>query len=154
MHGDGSQAHSAARGRPRTLLLEHRRAGGGRVHPSMVGASGDPVASNSCGCVVPARDRASHRERTYAVGEPVEVTWDDAPGNKWDWLGVYRRRRRPERRVVQELGLHRGHIAGRATIDGGSEGGPWPLPPGEYDVVLLADDSYQELARAAFTVRR
>jgi hypothetical protein len=43
-------------------------------------------------------------------------------------------------------------VAGSAVIDGTAEGGPWPLPPGRYDVLLLVDDSYAEVARAPFTV--
>ncbi|HUV47936.1 MAG TPA: hypothetical protein VMX11_03065 [Actinomycetes bacterium] len=43
-------------------------------------------------------------------------------------------------------------IDGSMMIDDAFGGGGWPLPPGEYDVVLLKDDSYEELARAPFTV--
>jgi urea transport system permease protein len=45
-------------------------------------------------------------------------------------------------------------ISGKAMLDDGVSGGPWPLPPGQYDVLLLADDSYTELARRGFTVER
>ncbi len=45
-------------------------------------------------------------------------------------------------------------LQGAATIDDGVNGGPWPLPPGKYDVLLLADDSYAELARTSFVVAR
>jgi hypothetical protein len=40
------------------------------------------------------------------------------------------------------------------VIDDGFHGGAWPLGPGEYDVLLLEDDSYQELARAPLSVKR
>src|SRR4029079_7645695 len=31
----------------------------------------------------------SPSERTSLVGEPITVRWRAAPGNRWDWLGVY-----------------------------------------------------------------
>ena len=27
---------------------------------------------------------------SYAPGEPIVVSWEDGPANRWDWLGVYR----------------------------------------------------------------
>jgi len=29
-------------------------------------------------------------KRSYAAGEPIEVLWENAPANRWDWLGVYK----------------------------------------------------------------
>ena len=78
----------------------------------------------------------------------------DAPGNKWDWIGVYRRGADPNVASYKNWDYTDAKIAGTVLIDGRAPGGPWPLPPGEYDVLLLKDDSYQELARAPFTVKR
>lgn len=90
--------------------------------------------------------------RTYGVGEPVVVEWADAPGNKWDWLGVYRRGADPNVAYYKNWAYTGASISGRATIDGDAEGGPWPLPTGEYSIYLLADDSYQKLAGVDFSV--
>ena len=27
--------------------------------------------------------------RTYAPGQPIEVSWTRAPANRWDWLAVF-----------------------------------------------------------------
>lgn len=126
----------------------------GEYTTTLLGSSG-PVATNElwvrrAGAVPQLRTGRA----TYDVGEPVDITWRDAPGNKWDWLGVYRRGADPDVAWYKNWAYTEATVAGSATIDARSEGGPWPLPPGDYDVLLLADDSYQELARAAFTVRR
>ena len=45
---------------------------------------------------------------TYGVGEPIDVSWKDGPANRWDWVGVYQRRRRgPAQGRLPPLGLHR-----------------------------------------------
>lgn len=127
----------------------------GEYTVTMVGASGTAVATNRLWVRRPGvLPRLRTGRATYAVGEPVEVAWRDAPGNKWDWLGVYRRGADPDVAYYKNWAYTEATVAGSASIGSGWEGGPWPLPPGEYDVLLLADDSYQELARAAFTVRR
>jgi hypothetical protein len=87
---------------------------------------------------------------TFDVGEPFEVEWRFAPGNRWDWVGVYRRGENPGRYL---LWVHtRGTVEGSAVFDRDSVGA-WPLSPGEYSVYLLRDDSYRVLARGDFTVR-
>jgi hypothetical protein len=86
----------------------------------------------------------------YDVGEPFEVEWRFTPGNRWDWVGVYRRGANAGRYL---LWVHtRGTVGGSATFDRDTVGS-WPLPPGEYSVYLLRDDSYRVLARGDFTVR-
>jgi hypothetical protein len=101
-------------------------------------------------------------KRTYRVGEPIEVTWANAPANRWDWLGVYRAPADPD--VDDYLiwqytggamsGTAHGLPAGSLLLDGASTyGKPWPLPPGEYEVLYLVSDSYRDIARARFRVR-
>jgi hypothetical protein len=43
-------------------------------------------------------------------------------------------------------------VEGSAVFDRDSVGA-WPLPPGEYSVYLLRDDSYVRLATGDFTIR-
>ena len=82
-------------------------------------------------------------------GEPIAVTWRNAPGLRFDWIGIYRR---GETNVYNYLGyvttgaLHDGQLA----ID--KEALPEPLPPGDYELRLLQDDSYVVLADARFTI--
>ena len=33
----------------------------------------------------------SAERRIYGVGDPIHVRWWNAPGNRWDWVGVYER---------------------------------------------------------------
>jgi hypothetical protein len=89
------------------------------------------------------------RDTVVRQGEPIAVSWSGAPGLRFDWIGVYRR---GEPSVYNYLGfvttgaLHEGEqsIAAEAL--------PEPLPPGDYEVRLLQDDSYVVLAVAPFTI--
>jgi endonuclease/exonuclease/phosphatase family metal-dependent hydrolase len=84
-----------------------------------------------------------------APGDPIEVTWAGAPGNRWDWIGVYP--------VGGEPGDYLGYRyagtlpAGAGTIDATAEWieGAWPLAPGDYELRLLRDDGYVVLAGSA-----
>jgi hypothetical protein len=87
---------------------------------------------------------------SYDAGEAFEVEWRFSPGNRWDWVGIYRRGANPGNYL---LWVHtRGTVEGSAVFDRDSVGA-WPLPPGEYSVYLLRDDSYVPLASGDFTIR-
>jgi hypothetical protein len=90
---------------------------------------------------------------SYAVGDPIGVTWRNAPGERWDWIGVYQRGANPLVASYLTWRYTQASIAGGATLDA-SAYGPWPLPVGRYSIYLLADDGYAILARAAFSVHR
>jgi hypothetical protein len=86
------------------------------------------------------------------VGAPVVVTVKNAPGERWDWLGIYKHGANPY--VASYLTwIYTGSaIDGRITLDQHAHG-TWPLPAGNYTVYLLRDDLYVEIARADFRVR-
>jgi len=87
----------------------------------------------------------------YEVGEPIDVSWTNAPGRRWDWIGIYRRGRDPHV-AWYLLWLYTGAtIEGSATLDADANG-PWPLVTGRYSVYLLTDDGYKLLARADFDI--
>ena len=101
---------------------------------------------------------------TYASGEPIAVSWLNAPANRWDWLGVYKASA-ADPNVDYYLdwqytsGAYSGSVhgmpAGSYTFDATHhEGSPWPLPPGRYVVYYLLADAYQQVARADFTVTK
>ena len=47
-------------------------------------------------------------QRSYERDEPIEVSWTEAPANRWDWLGVYKADGvGPRARRLPDLGLHR-----------------------------------------------
>jgi hypothetical protein len=106
----------------------------------------------------------STSKRTYVVGEPITVRWRAAPGNRWDWLGVY---------SPGDVGTSP-HSAGcdagcngngryllyvytQTAIQGAATIGPsaftgsaaWPLKPGTYEIRFLVDDSYRSIAVSA-----
>ncbi len=101
---------------------------------------------------------------TYKVGEPIVVSWRAAPGNRWDWLGVYS----PGDTAVSphSAGCNAGcnnngryqlyvytktAIEGTAVIDASAFTGSstWPLKPGTYEIRFLIDDSYRSVAVSA-----
>ena len=88
----------------------------------------------------------------YAVGEPIDVTWRYAPGQRWDWIGIYRRDADPHVAWYLLWVYTKATIAGSAVLDA-SANGRFPLKAGEYSVYLLADDGYKLLAGSPITIR-
>ena len=93
------------------------------------------------------RARMTTDADTYRAGERVTVSWDRAPGQHLDWVGLYRCRR-----TCDEPGSYLAYRYTRTRIEGsltlsdsvapGEGAPPWPLPPGQYVARLLVDDSY------------
>jgi len=105
--------------------------------------------------------RLSTDKPTYAVGEPIEVTWDDGPANRWDWIGVYEADAAdPKQDDYLLWGYTGGHDAGALppTVFGDmmmgpdSQGRPWPLPPGHYRIYYLLADQYSSAGYVEVTV--
>jgi endonuclease/exonuclease/phosphatase (EEP) superfamily protein YafD len=100
---------------------------------------------------------------TYTKGEPIVVSWKNAPANRWDWLGVYKASA-ADPNVDYYLiwqytggaiaGTMAGPVAGTLSLDKSAQGSPWPLPPGKYVVYYLVADGYKAVAQAAFTVTK
>lgn len=98
----------------------------------------------------------------YDVGEPIEVTWDDGPANRWDWIGVFAADAADSEGGDPYLlwGYTGGHdsgalpptVDGSMTLDEDSQGKGWPLPPGDYVVHYLLTDQYVSGGNAEFTV--
>jgi hypothetical protein len=91
-------------------------------------------------------------KRHFARGESIGVTWTNAPGNRFDWLGVTRGAGTPAVYPLLEWRYIQARIFGSARINAGARGA-WPLPPGRYRVSLCIDDDYRCIAStAAFTI--
>ncbi len=88
---------------------------------------------------------------TYKTGEPMKASWRDAPGSRWDWIGVYARGGDPLADDYLYYAYTDQSVAGSVVVDASGEG-DWPIPPGEYDAHYLLDDGYVSLAVAPFTV--
>lgn len=100
-------------------------------------------------------------KKVYKVGEPIGVSWADAPGMKWDWMSVFPAGSGLDNPHGADCGAgYCGNgnysayeythtsIEGSTTIRN-SSAGPWPLEPGRYDVRLLVDDGYTRAAVSA-----
>lgn len=100
-----------------------------------------------------ARPRIVVERDRLRVGEAIAVRWAEAPGSRWDWVGVYPEGVDPDAEGQPLLWRHtRATVAGATRLDGTAEGEGWPLRPGAYRVCLFEDDAYRPLASAAFTV--
>ena len=127
--------------------------GTGAYEAVLRSASGADLASAAFW--VQARDGGPEIETAkpiYAAGEAIEVAWRFTPGNRADWVGVYRRDADPNRASYLLWVYTGGTVEGSATFDRDTVGA-WPLRPGEYSVYLLRDDSYVRIGAGAFTVR-
>lgn len=89
---------------------------------------------------------------TYHVGDTITVTWDQAYGERWDWIGVYRQGADPNIAYYLEWDYTHATITGSLPIDEGANG-RWPLKAGTYSVYLLRDDGYEKEAGVDFTIK-
>ena len=88
-------------------------------------------------------------DSSLAPDEPVKVSWSNAPGNKLDWIGIFKA---GDPDLYNYFGfLYAGaRPEGEITFGGGDLGGE--LQPGSYEAKLLMDDGYAVLASAPFEV--
>ncbi|SDI59445.1 hypothetical protein SAMN05421869_106213 [Nonomuraea jiangxiensis] len=101
--------------------------------------------------------RVSVGRNRYRVGEPIDVSWSNAPGMGLDWISVFAC---PKDGCEPTSGYlvytYTGsRIEGHGTIGPRSIGAAdsWPLPPGRYVVRLLPDDGLVSVADSrVFTV--
>ncbi|MDX6593339.1 MAG: hypothetical protein QOJ13_2535 [Gaiellales bacterium] len=98
-------------------------------------------------------------KRSYERGEPITVSWSNAPGSHWDWVGLFRAR---DGKVPNAFHLCKAGTCGngnywayeytRTMPDGTMRLGPgaeyieWPVAPGRWEVRLLLDDGYTSIA--------
>jgi len=84
--------------------------------------------------------------RAYAVGEPIPVSWRNAPGYRNDYVAAFT--------VDGDDNLENGQAwtyikslpEGELTLDDSNAEWGWPLPPGDYVIRLMKDDGYESLA--------
>lgn len=116
---------------------------GGPLHAQMAFWVERPGATTSL--------RTGHR--SYARGHGIATSWSDAPGDRNDWLAVYRRGGVPGKASYLGWTYIGPQISGSVTVNAAIRGVQWPLPPGRYTAYLLKDDDYVVLAHADFRVR-
>jgi hypothetical protein len=98
-------------------------------------------------------------DRVVEQGERIRVSWSAAPGNRYDWLGIYRPRQLHPLAYVCDAVYCRNwdykwYLYTETRPGGSTSFGPnaeigygtWPLKRGLYEIRLLADDGYRLLA--------
>ncbi len=108
----------------------------------------DGVVSRSAFAAVDPKAPASISvaERRYAVGEPIVVSWTNAPGNRYDWLDLHAANATPTTGRIWLWRYIGARVFGSAAFKAETTGN-WPLPPGRYRVTLCVDDGFVCLAR-------
>ena len=84
-------------------------------------------------------------QRSYAVGDPIVVSWTNAPGNRYDWLDLHAADATPTTGRIWLWRYIGARVFGSAPFKAEATGN-WPLPPGRYRVTLCVDDGYDCLA--------
>lgn len=90
---------------------------------------------------------------SYDQGEPVSLTWRNAPGNRYDWVAIYAEDSTDEGSYLAWAHLDAG-IEGTMTLDASDTVERWPLPPGRYVARLMIDDGFTLLGESVpFEIR-
>lgn len=85
----------------------------------------------------------------YAPGEPVNLRWRNAPGNRLDWIAIFEAGAPRYSEDYAAYGYIGARSSGILALDGKTADFGWPLPPGHYIARLLEDDGYEVLAESA-----
>ena len=88
----------------------------------------------------------------FDVGEPIEISFTQAPASRFDWIGLYERGGDPLVDYYIAYRYARAAVEGSVTFDE-KEYGPWPLPPGRYTAYYLLTDVYRAVASVDFVVK-
>jgi endonuclease/exonuclease/phosphatase family metal-dependent hydrolase len=162
LRGPSSRSREVAGGSG-TWTFGTRRMGPGAYTVGLEDRDGETLARNRLHLRPDhARVALTTDRTTYDVGEPIGVRWTDGPGNRWDWIGVYRAGAAdPAKDDYLVWGYTGGHDAGalpprvdgRLVLGRDHQGKPWPLPPGRYVVHYLLTDQYVSAGTARFAVR-
>ena len=103
------------------------------------------------------RTRVGTSKRVYERGEPIRVSWSNAPGMRWDWVAAYRVRPGKEAPYATP-GCNAGYCGNGAylvyeytktAIEGGTTLSSTGLRPGMYEIRYLLDDGYSSRAKSA-----
>jgi endonuclease/exonuclease/phosphatase family metal-dependent hydrolase len=121
------------------------------AHDVVLTSGGQEVARQSIWVKNPGdKPTVATTKSSYKTGEPFTVTWYAAPANRWDWIGIYERG--ADLHAYLLWVYTNGTVAGEYTF-GRADGGPWPLPPGEYTAYYLLNDGYKQVAGGDFTIK-
>lgn len=81
---------------------------------------------------------------TLEGDQRLEISWAFGPGNRYDWFGIFRAGLDAKSGSIKAWRYLEGRIEGSTVMGPNNRGsGPWPLPPGDYELLLCLDDSYR-----------
>ena len=83
----------------------------------------------------------------HGIGEPIEIGFTQAPGNRFDWIGLYPRGGDPLVDYYLEYRYTEAAVEGSVTFD-------VLLPPGRYTAYYLLTDVYRQVAGVDFVIKR
>lgn len=84
------------------------------------------------------------------AGRRLQVSWQNMPGHRFDWVGLFRLESQGSETLVNQIYLQ-GRTLGTLELPTINDGKP--LPAGRYEVRLMLDDSPTVLATAPVTLR-
>ena len=121
----------------------------GSYRAALLGGDGELIATTPLWIEQPgAAPRVKTSRDAYAPGETITASWTAAPGNKYDWVGIYPAGE-PSVYAYEGFFYTAGRADGRLAIDRSELG---RLAPGDYEVRLVLDDGYAALAVDGFEV--
>jgi endonuclease/exonuclease/phosphatase family metal-dependent hydrolase len=111
--------------------------------------AGDEVSRNDFWILAPeAKPAVTVTGERFARGEPLPVAWQNAPGNRHDWIGVYEADA-AENQDYRAWGYVGARSSGDMQLSASNSQDGRPLSPGRYVARLLLDDGYALLAESA-----
>jgi len=128
-----------------------RSLGAGSYRAALLDGRGRVQASSRFWVLAPnARPRIAPVRGTFAAGKPIRLRWRNAPGNKLDWIGIYRS---GPLDTYDYLGFSYLGALPHGTVSFAPGDLYTKLKPGRYVAGLFLDDGYSLLARTSFRVR-
>ena len=88
----------------------------------------------------------------YEVGEPIEVTFSNGPGNPKDWVGIYRPDMIPGSAAAPAWAYVNGSKSAGQGLTDGTLVFDAVLQPGDYVARFFEDDGYNQLASENFSI--
>jgi hypothetical protein len=106
------------------------------------------VATNSSRSRKP--KQANSVAEQSAPGQPIQVRWQNMPGHRFDWVGLFKLEPKGSETLVSQTYLQ-GRTLGTLELPNFNDSKP--LPAGRYEVRLMLDDSPTVLATAPVALR-
>ncbi|MFN8151530.1 MAG: endonuclease/exonuclease/phosphatase family protein [Solirubrobacterales bacterium] len=122
----------------------------GPYRAAAIDADGRIIASSPFWVQAPGALPSIETDRSsYAPGDPIGVSWRNGPGNKLDYVGVFKA---GDPNAYDYLGFVYVDALPQGSLEL-TRADLGELPPGRYVASLMLDDGYATLASAPFTVR-